>query len=85
MRGRASCGRDGLFEHACRQHPLLAESRRSGSIVRVVTDGLDVVAVRIQYICTVVVRVVLRAQARLAIVLAARGQRCYVESIDRCA
>jgi hypothetical protein len=31
------------------------------------------------------VRVVLRAQARLAVVLAARGQRCYMESIDRCA
>ncbi len=60
-------------------------SHRSGSVGRVVTDGLDVVTVRIQYICTVVVRVVLRAHARRAVVIVARGQRRYMESIDRCA
>jgi len=53
VRGRASCGRDGLFETS-------------------VTGRITSIWQR-------------RAQARLAVVLAARGQRCDMESIDRCA
>jgi len=58
VRGRASCGRDGLFEHC------LSTTSVTGRITSIWQR---------------------RAQARLAVVLAARGQRCDMESIDRCA
>lgn len=47
----------------------------------ITTDDLDVVTVRIQYVGAVVARVVLRPQARPAVVPAARGQRRCMERI----
>src|SRR5690606_7229762 len=53
-----------------------------GASLRLMTDGFDIVAVRIENKGTVVVRVVVGPQARCAIVLAARGHRRLVEGID---
>ena len=51
-------------------------------MLRRVANDFDVVAVRIDHEGRVVVGVVLRAQPRLAVVPAARGQRGPVERID---
>jgi hypothetical protein len=47
-----------------------------------VTHGLDVVAVGIEHERTVIVRVIARAQAGRAIVLAACGERRAMEGVD---
>ncbi|HEX4112172.1 MAG TPA: hypothetical protein VH020_06520 [Stellaceae bacterium] len=46
-------------------------------------DGFDVVAVGVEHEGAVIVRVILRAQARRAIVVSARRQRGTMERIDR--
>src|SRR6266511_1133786 len=51
-------------------------------LFRQVADRLDVVAVRIVRVGAVVMLVVLRPEPRLAVVLAARGQRRRVERVD---
>src|SRR5215470_7483613 len=47
------------------------------------TDCFDVVPIGIEHKSTVVIRVIVRAKARKAIVLAARRKRRTVERIDR--
>jgi len=47
--------------------------------------GLDVVAIWVAYKCPVVVRMILRAQARFAVVLPTSTNRCDKERINGCA
>src|SRR5215211_8536487 len=48
-------------------------------------DSLNVVTVRIEDVCAVVVGVVLRSETRRTVVAAARGERRGVKRIDGCA
>ena len=64
------------------QHRASRPAARLAALTRRVADGLDVVAVGIEHERAVVVRVILRAQARRAVVLAAGRERCAVERID---
>jgi hypothetical protein len=62
-------------------------SRPSGAIdsteIRLVTAGLDVVAVGVEHERAVVTGVVVRANAGRAVVLAAGGDRGGVEGVDQ--
>src|SRR5690606_1729316 len=50
--------------------------------LRLVTDGLDIVPVRIEDDCAVVVWMIVGADSRLAVVAAARGHRSGIKGID---